>query len=66
MIKCWLCFSLDGTAESGYLGRLVNHSRVCPNMSTRAVMAKGEPHLILVANRDIREGEELLYDYGDR
>lgn len=57
---------LDGTAESGYLGRLVNHSRLTPNLVTRAVMVAGAPHLVLVAARDLPKGVELLYDYGDR
>lgn len=61
----WFILSIDATAESGRLGRLINHSRN-GNCCTKAVMVKGNPHLILVASRDIRSGEELSYDYGDR
>jgi histone-lysine N-methyltransferase SETD8 len=58
--------SIDATKETGRLGRLVNHSRLSPNLRTKTVMLKGKPRLILVAKRDVESGEELLYDYGDR
>jgi len=58
--------SVDATAESGLYGRLVNHSRLKFNCQTKVVEVEGQPHLILVAARDIKIGEELLYDYGDR
>jgi len=57
---------IDATEESLYMGRLVNHSRRIPNMVTKTVEVDGLPHLVLLAKRDIKEGEELLYDYGDR
>jgi histone-lysine N-methyltransferase SETD8 len=44
----------------------VNHSRLQPNLQTKVVVLKDKPRLILVAKRDIDEGAELLYDYGDR
>jgi len=59
-------YCVDATAETGYLGRLVNHSAKEPNCVTRISDVKNTPHLILVAARDISVGEELLYDYGDR
>ena len=59
-------FSVDATAESGLLGRLVNHSRLKFNCVTKVVEVDDAPRLILVAARDIAVGEELLYDYGDR
>ncbi len=61
-----ICFSIDATTESGRLGRLVNHSRQHPNLQTKVITLKEWPRLILVALKDINEGEELLYDYGDR
>lgn len=65
----YLCFSflfsIDATAETGKLGRLVNHSRN-GNLMTKIVNYKNKPHLILLAKDDIKEGEELTYDYGDR
>lgn len=47
------------------MGRLINHSKT-GNCQTKLHDINGVPHLILVASRDIDEGEELLYDYGDR
>ncbi|XP_072163742.1 uncharacterized protein [Diadema setosum] len=58
-------YCVDATIESGRLGRLLNHSRH-GNCCTKLVDIKERPHLILVAKQDIDEGEELLYDYGDR
>ncbi|XP_075261866.1 uncharacterized protein LOC142353498 [Convolutriloba macropyga] len=61
-------YCIDATKEKesfGY-GRLLNHSRKRANCRTKAIWVKSEPKLILVANRTINEGEELLYDYGDR
>lgn len=29
-------------------------------------MYKNRPHLVLIAKDDIKEGEEITYDYGDR
>lgn len=57
--------SVDATAESNRLGRLVNHSRN-GNLVTRIVEVGKQPRLILVAKDDIAEGTELCYDYGDR
>lgn len=59
-------YCIDATAESGRLGRLLNHSTKTNNCCTKLVEFKGKPHLIIVAATDIQEGEELLYDYGDR
>ena len=58
--------SIDATAESGRLGRLVNHSRIHPNLQTKVVFVEETPRLLLVAKKDIEPGTELLYDYGDR
>ncbi|XP_078681036.1 N-lysine methyltransferase KMT5A-A-like [Branchiostoma floridae x Branchiostoma belcheri] len=59
-------YCVDATAESGRLGRLINHSAKHKNLMTRSISAGGLPRLILVAARDIQPGEELQYDYGDR
>lgn len=58
-------YCIDATAESGRLGRLVNHSRN-GNLITRTVCVDGYPHLVLLAKDDIAAGEEISYDYGDR
>ncbi|XP_060064578.1 N-lysine methyltransferase KMT5A-like [Ylistrum balloti] len=59
-------YCIDATAESGRLGRLINHSRTAANCRTKLVEVNNKPYLTLVAARDIHLGEELLYDYGDR
>ena len=59
-------FSVDATKETDRLGRLLNHSKTQSNVSTRVFPVKDTPRLILVANRDVKIGEELLYDYGER
>ncbi|XP_072520668.1 lysine methyltransferase 5Ab [Salminus brasiliensis] len=58
-------YCVDATKETGRLGRLINHSKN-GNCQTRLHDLNGVPHLILVASRDIKAEEELLYDYGDR
>lgn len=59
-------YCVDATAESGRLGRLINHSRTKNNCHMRVTEIKDRPYLMLIASRDIAVGEELLYDYGDR
>ncbi|ESO95519.1 hypothetical protein LOTGIDRAFT_117025 [Lottia gigantea] len=59
-------YCIDATAESGKLGRLLNHSRISFNCCTKLIEIKNTPYLIIIASRDIVKGEELLYDYGDR
>ncbi|KAL7846752.1 hypothetical protein SRHO_G00217320 [Serrasalmus rhombeus] len=58
-------YCVDATKETDRMGRLINHSKN-GNCQTKLHDINGIPHLILVASRDIEEGEELLYDYGDR
>nr|XP_061822032.1 N-lysine methyltransferase KMT5A-A-like [Nerophis lumbriciformis] len=60
-----ITYCVDATKETGRLGRLINHSKK-GNCQTKVHDIQGVPHLILVASRDIEDGEELLYDYGDR
>lgn len=56
---------IDATAESGKLGRLVNHSRN-GNLMTKTMSINKRPHLVLIAKDDVAEGVEVTYDYGDR
>lgn len=58
--------SVDATKETHRLGRLINHSSKNGNCHTKLHDIDGTPHLIMLASRDIQDGEELLYDYGDR
>ncbi|XP_022613557.1 N-lysine methyltransferase KMT5A-A-like [Seriola dumerili] len=58
-------YCVDATKETSRLGRLINHSKT-GNCQTKLHAIDGAPHLILVASREIKAEEELLYDYGDR
>lgn len=58
-------YCIDATAESSRLGRLVNHSRN-GNLMPRTMTIKNIPRLLLYAKDDIKAGEEITYDYGDR
>ncbi|KAG7219307.1 hypothetical protein INR49_010369, partial [Caranx melampygus] len=56
---------VDATEEDGSLGRLVNDDHRNPNCVMRKVDCEGRPHLCLFARRNIYEGEEITYNYGD-
>ena len=58
--------SIDATKDDHRYGRMVNHSKKAPNTQPKAFMINGVPRLCLMATRDIKVGEELLYDYGER
>ena len=58
-------FCVDATCESGRIGRLINHSRLVPNLRAKVYMMGENPRVILVANRDIPIGTEVQYDYND-
>ena len=59
-------YCIDATAESGRLGRLLNHSKANNNCYTKLYEIDAQPALAILAARDIKSGEELTYDYGDR
>lgn len=59
-------YCIDATKETGRLGRLVNHSRSNPNLVTKTILVDKKPRLVLIAKDDIKRGQEVLYDYGDR
>ncbi|KYO02746.1 putative SET domain protein [Plasmodium gaboni] len=46
--------------------RLVNHSKKKSNLIPKVLKVDNNPRLFFVASRDIKEGEELLIDYGER
>lgn len=55
---------IDGTFSKGK-GRYINDG--CggnQNASIQLVMVRSRPHLAVFAKRNIKEGEEILYDYG--
>ena len=47
------------------VGRLINHTSADENVTRRPVHINGVPRFIFFAARFIKEGEELLYGYGD-
>ena len=61
----------DETKANGFYGRLLNHSRLHPNIEPKVYTRKhpelyNHPHcLIFVAKTKIEIGEQLLWDYGD-
>ena len=58
--------SIDATEEDGSLGRLINHSRLKPNVFVKIVASDSRPHLCMFAATEIKSGQELLYDYRER
>jgi histone-lysine N-methyltransferase SETD8 len=61
--------SLDATRALKKYGtaRYMNHSKQRRNLKGHLVEnEQGEWHLCFTACRDIKKGEELLIDYGDR
>lgn len=59
-------YCIDATRDDGRKAQLINHSKNNPNVVTRLIEVDGHPHLHMFALKSINEGEELLYDYGDR
>lgn len=58
-------YSIDATAESSRVGRLVNHSRF-GNLVPKVFEVSGLPKIIFLSKTNIKKGDELTYDYGDR
>eukprot|EP00049_Salpingoeca_infusionum_P020871 m.365473 g.365473 ORF g.365473 m.365473 type:complete len:302 (+) comp31519_c0_seq1:79-984(+) len=56
---------VDAT-HSPRIGRLINHSCKAFNLKTKKVVVDGKAHLALITTRAIKQGEELLFDYGER
>ena len=61
--KSWC---LDATEETNRKGRLINHSKLHPNIKPKVVIQKGTPRIVFIATCDIHKGHELLFDYGER
>lgn len=51
--------------EKGNFTRFINHS-YDPNVTSKWIIVDGVGHIILFANRLIRAGEQLTYDYGPK
>ncbi|KAM9443574.1 uncharacterized protein Hap1MRO34_024808 isoform 2-T2 [Clarias gariepinus] len=59
--KTWC---IDAAKEDGSFGRLVNDDDKHPNCNMKKIEVDGKPHLCLFAVTDIKEGDEITYDYG--
>ena len=58
-------FCINATRDDGRMGRLINHSKMNPNIRCETIKIGEVVHLVFFAIKDIHHGEELLYDYGD-
>ncbi|XP_056329075.1 histone-lysine N-methyltransferase SETD5-like [Danio aesculapii] len=59
--KTWC---IDASRDDGSFGRIVNDDHIHPNCKVKKIDVSGKPHLCLFAIKDIKEGEEIAYDYG--
>ena len=57
---------VDATNDNGRLGRIINHSKTSPNLKSEVFTHKDKPHIVFFAKSNIEQGQELLFDYGDR
>lgn len=57
---------IDSDEPSGRFGRLINHDSG-PKVNVKPVIfdLDGKPRLIFLATKDIPEGEQLFYTYGE-
>ena len=64
---CTYIYSIDATTDKRpvNMGRMMNHSKVSPNIKPQLVEIDDEPHICFFAKKCIQPGDELLYDYGD-
>ncbi|XP_016306167.1 uncharacterized protein LOC107661199 isoform X2 [Sinocyclocheilus anshuiensis] len=60
--KSWC---IDASREDGSFGRIVNDDHRHPNSKMKKIDVNGKPHLCLFALNDIKEAEEITYDYGE-
>lgn len=57
-------FTIDGE-ESGNFTRFINHSKT-PNLGLQSVYWRGLPRMIFIALQEIKAGQQLIFDYGDK
>lgn len=59
-------WAIDATEDNKTFGRLINHSKLSPNIKpVIGTENYSKPYIYFHAIKDIEIGEELLYDYGD-
>ena len=59
-------YCIDATEEDGSFGRLINPSQTKPNLKVKHTAVDGVPRVFFIASDNIKSGEELLFDYGER
>ncbi|GAA6078014.1 uncharacterized protein LOC125141181 isoform X1 [Tachysurus ichikawai] len=59
--KTWC---IDAAKEDGSFGRLINDDHKHPNCRMKKIEVDRRPHLCLFALKDIKQGQEITYDYG--
>ena len=59
-------YCYDATDDDGTYGRLINHSKLNPNIISKVEVIHGIPYVYFKALDFIPSGTQLLYDYGDR
>ncbi|MEC7840288.1 MAG: SET domain-containing protein-lysine N-methyltransferase [Chlamydiota bacterium] len=63
--KLWsMNYTVVDALHEGNILRFVNHSDL-PNLSPTCVVDRGLVRIVFVANRDIKEGEQLTFNYGE-
>ena len=58
-------FSIDATGTEGHMCQYVNDGTINSSMTLRKFKNLNKPRLCFYAIKYIKEGEEMLYDYGD-
>ena len=60
-----MCIDATDDDENKTLGRLINHSKLKPNLYANIETINSKPYIFFKAKRDIRPHTQLLYDYND-
>ena len=58
-------YVIDATKDDNSQGRVINHG-IHPNIKPKPKTIDGQLYLLFHASRDIEQGEEIVYDYGQR
>ena len=58
--------AIDATEDDGSYGRLINHSSRAPNVGMKIFVVEQRPTIVFVALREIKVGQEIQYDYGEK
>lgn len=64
-IKLYNIFSYDAADPNAGIGRYANDDWIKPNCKIKLRVCNRKPMLFIYALKDIAEGRELKYNYGD-